>query len=124
APDGLSTVDLRRGAALDISEGLAQAAVRGPGSRIGLQRAMEPRERSLPIAELRCDRRAIAVRTRERGRQADRFVEEPRRAVHVSIPEVALARDDAQLLGALGDLAVASEADLDVASGRLLVAGR
>src|SRR5437879_2451435 len=95
-----------------------------PRVGIGLEAALEPRERALAIAEIRGDRRAIVIRTGERRRSADGLVEQPDRAVDVAVPEVTLAGDQEELLCALGDLAVAAETDAQIAGARLLVARR
>src|SRR6266446_8438449 len=70
------------------------------------------------------DLRAVVVRARKRRRQADRLVEQPRRAVDVAVAKIALASDEEELLGALRDLAVATEANADVARAGFLVRGR
>ena len=122
--DRPSQVHLGFGVAFEVREQLSEIPMGAPRVGVGLQAALEPRERRLTVAEMRGDRRAIVVGACERRRQADRLVEQPRRAVEIPIPEVALARDEEELLGALGDFAIAAEANAEIAGARLLVAGR
>src|SRR2546428_8446353 len=119
-----SQVHLRLGIALECLEEPAEVAVGPPRVGIGLQGALEPGQGPLAVAQVGGDQRAVVVRTRERRRQADRLVEQPRRAVDVAVAQIALAGDEEELLRALWNLTVATEANTDVARAALLVRGR
>src|SRR5207245_9433241 len=83
-----------------------------------------PPARRLTVAKMRGDRRAIVVGACERRRQADRLIEEPHGTVEIPIPEVALARDEEELLRALGGFTVAAEPNAEIAGARRPIAGR
>ena len=95
-----------------------------PRVGVGLQAFLEPRERRLAVAQIGGHHRAVAVGTREPGRQADALVEEAGRALDVAVAQIPLAGDQEELLGPLGDVAIAAQANADVAGAGLLVGGR
>src|SRR2546426_12160430 len=66
----------------------------------------------------------MVVWPRERRRQADHLIEQAGGALEVAVAEVALARDEEELLRALRDVTVATEPDPDVADAGFLVASQ
>src|SRR5207247_658138 len=90
----------------------------------GLDAALKPPEGALTSSQVPGDHRAIVVGPRERRRQADHLVEQPGGALEVAVAEVALARDEEELLRALRNVTVATEPDPDVAGAGFLVASQ
>src|SRR2546425_3805242 len=109
--DRLSQMHLRLGIPLHLGEELSEIAMGPPRVGVGLEALLEPRERGLAVAQIGGHQRAIVVGTREPGRQADALVEEAGRALDVVVAQIPLAGDQEELLGPLGDVAIAAEAN-------------
>src|SRR4029453_9693681 len=103
---------------------LSEVPVGSPRVGVGLEALLVPRDRRLAVAQLGGHQGAIVVGAREPGPPADALVEETRRALDVAVAQIALAGDQEELLGPLGDVAIAAQANADVAGAGLLVGGR